>query len=53
VGIALVCDLPPREVDNSDLFAQLFGYLWDHYGSEFFIDRTLFCPLSSIKPCGS
>ena len=27
VGIALVCDLPPREVDNSDLFAQLFGYL--------------------------
>ena len=27
VGIALVCDLPPRKVDTSDLFAELFGSL--------------------------
>lgn len=27
VGIALVCDLPPRKVDTSDLFAELYGSL--------------------------
>lgn len=27
VGIALVCDLPPRKVETEDLFAELYGSL--------------------------
>ena len=27
VGIALVCDLPPRKVETTDLFTELFGSL--------------------------
>lgn len=27
VGIALVCDLPERKVDTTDLFTELFGSL--------------------------